>query len=85
MREEALVERLVGAGGSRRAQHTAAELLLDGIAAERDEAQGLELLAAAAYAGHAEALLRLAEMTAEGEKGAELADRARTGRDARLR
>lgn len=68
LREEALVTQVADAGGgSRRGQYLAGSLLLDGIGTEVDRERGLSLITAAAYAGHSEALMHLARLTAEGE------------------
>lgn len=69
MREAGLVETLTreGPGASTRAQVLLSELLRSGIGVPADRTRGLEYLASAGYAGNTEALLELAELTAEGE------------------
>lgn len=56
-----------GAPSSPRVQNALSEFLLNGLGIERDTERGMEFLVSAAYGGNADALLKLAEMTATGK------------------
>lgn len=69
LREEKLAETLlerVEGGATTSAQMTAAKLLREGIGVPADPERAQEIVREAAYAGHASAILRMAELTANG-------------------
>ena len=69
LREEKLAEtllELVETGATTSAQMTAAKLLREGIGVPADPERAQEIVLEAAYAGHSSAILRMAELTANG-------------------